>query len=490
MELGKNQFLFTDISVEGIRYYKKIAIGDYFLYLGNECNLISSFSHDCEIHFLGYVTDALCGTRSEKEIVESIIPNVSCDESSLTSLTEMLGGRWVCFCRIKDVMYVWNDACSLKQVFYDTALVNREMCVASQARYIAFVANRSEDSSAKQFFEIAKKEPEFSFPLNATLYSSIKRLLPNHYLSSRCSTSMRMRNTPPFGRLPYTQESVERISVWLENNTTSAAINRQLVVTITGGLDSRMALATCANIKNSIRAITIRYLDMPEHHHDLVISSEYCKLASVKHDIITCSSLNEDFVFKYRQHSEHAHEYWIQMSQCLEENGLGDYLLVKGSCNEVFQNPVGVLHKKMVTPKILCKLFNIPITPFSLSTIEEWLLDAEGASSDIDLLSLFYWEHRMGSWFAECVNESDCVGDTFTPFNVRAILLSLSTVPLKARVAPKFKIYRDILEYMENSATSIPINPGRYSTLFSKLKLFVKYRAPFIYNLYIRMFMK
>ncbi|WP_213810180.1 hypothetical protein [Jeotgalicoccus sp. WY2] len=41
---------------------------------------------------------------------------------------------------------------------------------------------------------------------------------------------------------------------------------------------------------------------------------------------------------------------------------------------------------------------------------------------DYQVLDLYYWEHRMGRWHPELLNETDLAFDTFLPFNLRAIL--------------------------------------------------------------------
>lgn len=486
MELGKNQFLFTTKRLDESCFFQTIKIGEYSLYLGPDCRVIHEISEDREIWFIGYLTDVLYGSRSEKTIVKDIFADLA-SKGSLSFATDMVGGRWVCFYKFEDCIYVWNDACALKQVFYDSSFENDTICVASQARYVAFVTERLKHQAAEEYFEVAKQNKEFSFPLDSTVYHSIKRLLPNHYLSGKPFGVFRMSMKGPLGAFDYTEENKSRIGVWLANGTKSAAGNWRLAVTITGGLDSRLALASCRNVKESICAITMKYLNMSSNHYDLKTSADYCEHFGVKHEIILCNNANMSFEDKYRRHSEHAHDYWMQMGQCIEENGFCDHLLVKGSCNEVCQASSGVLPNKFVTAHTLCKLFDIPYTRFSKSIIDEWLVAAECVSDDIDLLTLFYWEHRMGSWLAECLNESDCVCETFTPFNVRGILLAVNMFPIKNRIAPHFKFYYELLEYMDHGSTSVPINQGRYKSLFSNIKLFVKYRAHFLYNLYIRM---
>ncbi len=93
----------------------------------------------------------------------------------------------------------------------------------------------------------------------------------------------------------------------------------------------------------------------------------------------------------------------------------------------------------------------------------------------------------MGSWLAECLNEGDVSTEVFSPFNVRETLLIMSSFPKKKRIPPEFYMFKELLEKCEPGSSGIEINPGRYSSAASKIKLSIKYKIPFLYKIAIMM---
>ena len=467
-------------------YDMELEFGKYKLLCGVGCRALLISEEDRQLLMIGYMTDAEKGIRDEHALAEEILKGLGENAERISSLCSGFGGRYVCIARIGDRIIIWNDCCSLKQVFYDTDNTKDSICVASQARYIAFVKNYTKDSAAEAYLQKAQQEREFSLPLDATLYEKIKRLLPNHYLDNQGCFPARLRIFPETDdlRVLTDKERFDLLSGMLTNGMTSANSLFDLAVSLTGGLDSRAVLTAGSALKEKLTVVTLQYDGMPDTHTDLTIPARFCDRFCYDHHILKCSPPSPDYVKKYTEHSEHGHPYWMQMCQALSENGYSASLWVKGSCSEIVQNPCGNIPDRYVTPQLLCNLFELPEDDFSTSVIRRWIDRSRSAASEsrIPLVSLFYWEHRMGSWLAECLNEGDIASECFSPFNVRAVLELLSTFPAVTRTAPDFRLFQRLMETFEPGSTDIPVNPGRYGSISARVKLFVKYYLPVVYR--------
>lgn len=73
-----------------------------------------------------------------------------------------------------------------------------------------------------------------------------------------------------------------------------------------------------------------------------------------------------------------------------------------------------------------------------------------------DLASLFYWEHRMASWLANCLTESDAGMDTVSPYNCRRLLEALLGVPPEVRSTAA--VHRAIVAARAPELTRLPVN--------------------------------
>jgi hypothetical protein len=78
----------------------------------------------------------------------------------------------------------------------------------------------------------------------------------------------------------------------------------------------------------------------------------------------------------------------------------------------------------------------------------------------MDILDLFYWEHRMGSWQAQSQLEWDIVQEAYTPFNHRGLLELMLCVPAELRSAPNYPMYRMMMEALWPEVMGHPVNPS------------------------------
>ena len=104
--------------------------------------------------------------------------------------------------------------------------------------------------------------------------------------------------------------------------------------------------------------------------------------------------------------------------------------------------------------------------------MEEWFVEAKSVQkkTGLNLISLFYWEHRLGNWASRAYNENDCIFDVFTPFNNRTAIQYLLGVDKKYRIGPDFLLYRMLIGDLWPELLNYPFNKANMEM---KLKWFI-----------------
>lgn len=480
--IGQNQYLFALTSLIGsndVICSKSLPFKGYTVFLGDKCECASVNEGEHLALLLGYVVDAEKKSSDAEDLLCDFIRSIKPDSSNIADCVKYWGGRWILIYTVGEKVSVVTDTCGLKQAFYYT-FNNETLTVASQARYIAALYSLSEDKDARQYINNAMQaDKEYSWPADATLYERVKRLLPNHIVSD--NGSYPIRYTPAGYK---TLKQVARMTELLKNQINGLQSCYKSAITLTAGWDSRIVFAAADRKNPNSVAVTLKYNGVSENSLDIAVPVNIAQKEGIEHRIVVCLPTSETFEKRYKAHGENAHTYWSQMAQAVEANGFKDYYWVKGSCNEVLRCSSGVLYNWQVNASDLCKLFQIPYDDFSKRVLTEWIEKARPYcnSNGIRLLDLFYWEHRCGSWLAECLNENDLVGETFTPFNCRAYLELGLTVKEYQRTSPAYRLFDEIIK-MCGLNTDIPVNSGRYSSFKSKFKCLLKNRLHLLYGL-------
>lgn len=483
INIDRNQYFFAPKGVIGsndVTCSRSFLFKDYIVFLGEKCECASVNDEERTALLLGYVIDADKKVFDAEELLHEFIRSIKPDSSNIADCVKYWGGRWVLIFAVGETVNVITDTCGLKQVFYYTHNIKDSLTIASQARYISALYSLGEANGARRYFNSAMRtNKEYSWPANATLYERVKRLLPNHILSDNGSSPIRF--APTGYKVP---KQAVRMAELLKNQMRGMQSHYKSAVTLTAGWDSRIVLATADRKNPNTVTVTLKYDGVSENTLDIEVPKKIAQKEGIEHRTVVCLPTNEAFEKRYKAHGENAHTYWSQMAQAVEENSFKDYYLVKGSCNEVLRCSSGVLYNWQVNASVLCELFQIPYDDFSKRVLTEWIENARPYCNrnGLRLLDLFYWEHRCGSWLAECLNENDLVGETFTPFNCRAYLELGLTVMEPHRTSPDYRLFGEIIK-MCGLNTDIPINSGRYSSLKSKFKCLLKNRLHLLYGL-------
>lgn len=477
MKIGKNQYL---LCPQGSKimpsYASKLNMSHYDLFLGEDCECTVVEYKGKELSLIGYAINADKPEQPQKTMCFELLSSINDDYSNIGDLTFFWGGRYVLVVSDGRSLVAMTDACGMKSAFYQDDIL------ASQARYIAEYLGVKDDSAAIDYISKSmKRDKEYTWPLDRTKYKSVKRLLPNHIYKNGRIERFSVRNR----YVEYSDDNrANEAARLLQNSVKAAAKLKPLAITLTAGWDSRIVMAAALPDIKQYDFVTLQYSHIYDSHQDIQVPKSLCAEYGANHHLLKSRKLNANFVNEYMNHSENGHKYWIQMIQSIRDYGYENHFWTKGSCNEISRNSSGILYNWQVNARILSKLYGIFADSFSKCAIKEWLPGAKQYAKDsgYSVLELFYWEHRLGSWLAECLNEADVVGDTFSPFNVRAYFEVIKGIEVKKRISPFYTFFQNMLTVCSMN-TDIPINPNRYDSAIAKINCLVKNKLHLVYNI-------
>jgi len=96
---------------------------------------------------------------------------------------------------------------------------------------------------------------------------------------------------------------------------------------------------------------------------------------------------------------------------------------------------------------------------FARQQFRHWLDDLKDPLN-YEIPDLFYWKQRSGSWFAQnCLEFDSAWQDIFIPFNNRRLLREMMAVNARARQAPDYTLYHELMLALWPEVLSEPVNP-------------------------------
>lgn len=107
---------------------------------------------------------------------------------------------------------------------------------------------------------------------------------------------------------------------------------------------------------------------------------------------------------------------------------------------------------------------------FALRHFEKWLNNL-GDYYNINFDSLFYWEQRIGKWFAmNCLEFDSAWQEVFLPFNCRKLLVDMLSVEDKYKFSPNYVLYERLISELWPEVLTEPINPAIKKNLINTVR--------------------
>jgi len=467
-DLYRLQFLIGPQQPDGYPGWHHVPVAaDCHLLAHPSLNIDRLDSGGMSLILLGYMLDPARPRAGNAEILERLLSALS-GEAGLFGAIEPLGGRWALIVKDAHGLRLVNDATGLRQVFHTRRGDSGAVWCASQPGHIAAATGLEEDEAATGFIHwMQSRDPEYWWPGTSSPYRQVRRLLPNHWLDLESGEAHRFW---PVGSLPErtVDEAIDRVSGLLTGLMQGAARRSELALAISAGWDSRLMLAASRSIGGNVRCYTAKRPDMDWRHMDVEIPLKLLETLGLKHDVIEHgTAVSPEFEQLFNGHVPYAHPMRLEALQSELDHYQRGRVGVTGNISEVarcfYAPPDG--GEAALDAGYLARVTGME-HPFAREHFERWLSDLDDPFN-YDMLDLFYWEQRTGSWFAHnCLEFDTAWQELFLPFNNRRLLMELLAVDREYRGGPDYPLYRKLIEHLWPEVLAEPINPRpRHSRL-------------------------
>lgn len=351
---------------------------------------------------------------------------------------DALSGRFAVFYEEDGSTYVQSDAAGMRAVFYGRR--DGRTYVASHAHLVADCVGEA-PSSFPDPQTIRKEHNAYSFPGRLTNFARVLALTPNTELAVEAAEPRRF-----FPREPLAERTVadvvDEVLPLLQRQLALLAEREPLIVSITGGLDSRTTLALTRPLKDRIDYFTYdSRIGEGALREDCDAAAELSQRLGFRHHripllfrlppeplagVMSRNCLRVSAPGMPATHREYDGCEGLHIRSNLYEIGRAFYRAKRSQPDELTPEHMAYLltnHKK---------------TPESFAAGFAEFTDATGFAAAAELYDpydLYYWEHRCGTWLNAHHTEGDVAYDTFTILNSRRIYQALLAVPLEARIA-------------------------------------------------------
>ncbi|KKK33962.1 hypothetical protein WN59_10195 [Salinicoccus sediminis] len=361
------------------------------------------------------------------------------DYNEFLDTLDFIAGRYVIIIGNETSIRIYPDATNSRSSYYTTD----KLVISSHANLIA-------DNFEYEHDHFNQKMPKMSYSFDNSPYVNIRSSVPNYYVDLKTNKSTRFfpRENNKYTSYDESQkfEMVERL--WRSQIDYYQSTSNELVLSLTGGNDSRISLAMAREHNQDIKFFTYSTKEGEDEK-----SGRFAEVLSVDQYLvkqILCDiSLNHTFFFFNEKRKKLTKEDKMN----LEKNTIlqhGRYILpyyldtfpgdrvmhIRGNLLEIARsyfyqrNRANDVSSVISTFKFGFRKFyeevGESVVDNKLSTSLENLSYGQNLF-DYHILDLFYWEDRMGGWHSEVLNETDAAFDTLLPFNMRAIIdISLS----------------------------------------------------------------
>lgn len=429
-----------------------------------ELNLQQTKRPGISLTLLGYVLDYHKPKASDTEILNDLLDQSGEDIDRMIEASGKLGGRWALVAATSSRSIIFHDALGLRQIVYSNIEHMDALWVMSQPGIAQHLFDLDMHADAIEFLDSAdvRLRQEYRWPLTATAFRKISRLLPNHYLNLDTGHSTRYWPNKELAKIEL-DAGLELLHQQLTGLMEALSHRQDFVIGMTAGLDSRLLLAACKNLQGKFSATTIRQAHMKEPHEDITVTTRLMEKLGISHKLVKSSPIvSPGFSKAFKENVYLSHVHYEPDAYAILKGFLREKVVVTGSGSEVGRLPNRndyLPGQKVFSAIELAEQQNMDNSDFAIKQIEKWLNETRN-THDVHLLDIFSWEQAHGVWLASTQIEFDIAWrEIFTPYNCRDLLVTLLRIDEKYRQQAENQVYNMLIERMWPALLQVPVNP-------------------------------
>ena len=430
--LYKRGFLIADKPCHVKDDWKKMNFGGkYYITYDpeNECVYITDDNN--YVLILGNAMDTIAYSMDLNVIGTELLTKYSRSIQEMYDYIDTLCGRHIVVMGGDDKEpFLVQDAMGLRSVFYH----RNKTLIAS---HYNLVHDFSGDERHPFMSEYLNMTPTpWLLPGNITPYENIVALLPNHVLNIRTLAVKRFWPRENH-RDVSVDEAMDYIAGCLKKQISLLAENRKIMIGLTKGNDSRVTLAACKDIANSVLFWSYFGKGDPGQTEDARFTKEYTHKFGLNYLQIDTTerscTIDEWMQIQSVAFMNHYHKHNFEAIPAYFNKLPKGRISIRSIGTEIVRSDYyGAMpnyaqwedlakgfYSKYLDNKTVCDAYKNLYDEFEYDKLFNYL------AADI-----FYWEYRMGLWMGAAVVVKDDINfDTWVPFNCRKILEYGLSVP-------------------------------------------------------------
>ena len=361
---------------------------------------------------------------------------------------------------------LYPDATGRRPVAY-TEPAGAPWLAGSHAALVAALAGVEDDDHWRRAREGSRSRVEY-LPGTMTPFPGIRLLTPNTCLDLDRSEVSRTWPRRSRGGDRNLGEVVEEAADLLRRQAGLLARGRRLALSLTGGLDSRITLASLREHPEAFLAFTIRdHRRVDDRDPDR--AAEVCRGLGLRHLVVDLADPPPGAAQLRRRiraaHAEHrGDERFAAALLHPELRGRVHVLSGASEIGRAFYRSIERRRRRRDLPEVpdddvLARLFGDwsgnPIVRDEIAEFRTRVDLAAARRRGYDPYDLYYWESRSGAWAALNALDTDFVAETLVPFNNRRLLELLLAAPLEDRI--RGRVHLGIVRRLAPEVAEIPI---------------------------------
>jgi hypothetical protein len=371
---------------------------------------------DKQIVMLGVAIHTTSSCAPPLSVIEKL------DRESIVEWLLRVAGRYVVLFSEEDNLYLYTDPAGTMGVFH----------IPGRAASTPGLLPRAEDQEFRNTAIQPELEENF-FPGTMCARGGVNALMANHEL--HLNTGITQRFWAPALFQTIDRPPIQELCELLQRIVIGIRSSAQLLVSLTGGRDSRVVLAAVRAFAVEVRFFTI--LTPHSDDNDARYSSQLAVKFQLKHEVVRSLSVPQWVTSAYdeigsgmvhaRMRPELDGVRRIDTSGCVHVGGFG---------GEVLRGQLWPSRRpKRADTKTLTRQAFSRAAPSVVEGVDQWRRSVPLDTSPSTVFDLFEFEQRGGRAAGIAEACSGLFYETVLPFNSRELFQLIQRVPLEMRYA-------------------------------------------------------
>lgn len=460
-------FLLTNAEIDegGYPFYNEWSsqgLGEYRLWTSGLANCKVFSTKNANIVMVGYMYNPFTMQYDENEILPELLNLHITNKDAFCEKLNQISGIFSLLILYDDEVYLFGDASCIQTNFY--SVIGGKLYISTHQNLIGDICDLKDDEYVAslinyKYFNLFGN----CLPSDLSVFSEVKRLVPNHFLSYN-KKGIKVERFFTIKKLCKTESQIvdESAQILADSMKLISQKWENSAISMTGGCDSKTTMAATNGIYDKFKYFS--YISSESEEVDARAAHEISKSLNIEHKIYEVKEEN-DLYENYESYREllswngggivYNKNSGVRKHCHLEKYKDFDYE-IKSWCSEIgrayyskrFNNRKSF--GKRPTPRKCTTLYKVFLGNRKLvkntdKAFKDYIERYVDNDTTLPWQEKFFWEYRISAWNGVVITgEQRFSFDIVIPYNNRILLNLLISAPMESKI--KDTVYEKIRE--------------------------------------------